>query len=36
MQTLPTFLFETARDGFAAAFLIGVAYLGCVALGMGA
>jgi len=35
MQPLSTFLLEVARDGFGCAFVIGVAYLGCVALGMG-
>jgi hypothetical protein len=36
MQTFSLFLLEAIRDGFACVFLIGVAYLGCVALGMGA
>lgn len=36
MHPLPLFLLEAARDGFACLFLIGVVYLGCVALGMGA
>jgi hypothetical protein len=35
MQPLSTFLLETARDGFAVVFLLGVVSLGCVALGGG-
>jgi hypothetical protein len=33
LQPLSTFLLEIARDGFACLFLIGVALLGCAALG---
>jgi hypothetical protein len=33
MQSLSTFCLEVLRDGIAAAFLIGVVGLGCVALG---
>lgn len=32
-QPLSTFLLEAARDGLACLFLIGVVFLGCVALG---
>jgi len=35
MQTLPTFTLEVLRDGVVCAFVIGVVYLGCVALGGG-
>jgi hypothetical protein len=33
MQALSTFLLESARDGLACLFLIGVAYLACAAMG---
>lgn len=33
MQPLPRFLFESARDGLACLFLIGVVGLGLVAMG---
>lgn len=33
MHPLSTFLLESARDGLACLFLIGVVYLACVAMG---
>ncbi len=35
MQPLSLFTLEALRDGIGCAFVIGVAYLGCVAIGGG-